>query len=373
MEFKISSAELLKGLLDVSKAIPAKASIPILENFLFRLSGGVLEVTASDSELTLRTNIEVESVKEEGAIAVSARLVIDLLKELPDQPIVLKDVSASSFECGWQTGHSALPCFPADDYPEIKGTDETASKITFKAESLVEGINGTIYAAADDPMRPQMNGIFFDIDSSSTTLVASDSHKLICYTAADVQSEGKFSFILAKKSAAILKSIIGKDTESVDITFDQKTAVFSAGATTMICRLIVAKFPAYRSVIPQNNSNVLKIDRIQLLNTIKRISVCAQKATNHIKMDLKENQLELTAQDLGFGIAAYEKISCEYHGSELSIGFKSVFLSEILSNMICENIVMKFADARRAVLVIPSEEEDAAAKFCGLCMPVVIS
>ncbi|MCQ2141823.1 MAG: DNA polymerase III subunit beta [Bacteroidales bacterium] len=373
MEFKISSAELLKGLLDVSKAIPTKAPLPILENFLFRLSGGVLEITASDSELTLRTAIEVESVKAEGAIAVNARLIIDLLKELPDQPISLKDVSASSFECGWLTGHSALPCFPAEDYPEIKGAGEDAQQVTFKTETLIEGINGTIYAAADDPMRPQMNGIFFDIDTTSTTLVASDSHKLICYTAADVQSDGKYSFILAKKSAAILKSIIGKDVENVQITLDQNTAVFTFGVTTMICRLIVAKFPAYRSVIPQNNSNVLKIDRIQLLNTIKRIAVCAQKATNHIKLDLKENQLELTAQDLGFGIAAYEKITCEYHGEELSIGFKSQFLSEILSNMICENIVIKFADARRAVLVVPSEEEEAAAKFCGLCMPVVIS
>ena len=372
MKFNVSSAELLKAIADVSKAIPSKSSLPILENFLFSLTGNLLEITASDSELTLRTTIEVDATQEEGCIAVPARHITDLLKSLPDQPICIKTVSDSSFECGWSNGNSTLPFFPAEDYPEIKGVADDAERIVFPAQTLTDGINGTIYATADDEMRPAMNGIFFDIDSLSTTLVASDSHKLICYTTDDVRASAKNSFILHKKPAAVLKSIISKDVEEVEVLFDENNVVFTFGQTMMICRLIVGKFPKYRDVIPQNNSNILKIDRLQLLNTVRRVSVCANKASNHIKFDLKPGQLEISAQDLGFAIAAYEKVSCDYSGEDLAIGFKSSFLTDILANMTCETIVMKFADARRAALLVPSEEEAESEKICGILMPIMI-
>ena len=373
MEFYISSADLLKGILDVSKAIPAKSALPILENFLFVLQDGSLQITASDQELTLRTNLEVEKCVEEGSMAIPARHIIDLLKSLPDQPVCIKTVSDSSFECAWANGNSILPYFPAEDYPEIKGAGEDASKVSFAPNALIDGINSTIYATADDEMRPAMNGIFFDIDTASTTFVASDSHKLICYTSTEVQSEGQYSFILHKRPAAVLKSLIGRDVAVVDATFDANTVVFTFGSTMMVCRLIVGKYPKYRDVIPQNNSNILKIDRVQFLNTIKRVAVCANKASNHVRLDLKEGQLELTSQDLGFAIAAYEKIACEYSGDTLSIGFKSTFLVDIFSNMSCTNLVMKFADARRAALILPSEEETDSEKICGIIMPVAIS
>ena len=344
MKFNVSSSELLKGLMDISKAIPVKTSLPILENFLFDLKGGILEVTASDSELTLRTQIEVDNTEEEGSIAVPARHMIDLLKELPDQPIAIRTTSDSAFECSWSSGNSSLPFFPAADYPAIQTVKEDALKVEFPAQSLVEGIAGTVYATADDEIRPAMNGIFFDIDLESTTLVASDSHKLICYTTTDVKATEKSSFILHKKPAAVLRAILGKDENPVQIAFDSS-----------------------------NNANVLRISRTQLLNTVRRVAVCANKASNHIKFDLKEGQLEISAQDLGFAIAAYEKIACDYSGDELTIGFKSTFLTEILSNMGCEELVMKFADSRRAALIVPSEEEAASEKICGIIMPIMIA
>ena len=373
MKLNISSTELLKGLMDVSKAIPSKSALPILENFLFVLKDGRLQVTASDSELTLITSVEAESVEEEGSIAVPARHIMDLLKELPDQPLRIRTVSESSFECTWSSGNSVLPYFPADDYPEIKMAGEDAQTVEFPAQTLVEGISGTVYATADDEIRPAMNGIFFDIDTASTTLVASDSHKLICYTTGDVKAAEKASFILHKRPANVLRSIIGKDVETVHVTFDNSTVVFQFGKTTMVCRLVVGKYPKYRDVIPQNNANILKIDRAQLLNKVRLVAVCANKASNHIKFDLKAGQLEVTAQDLGFALAAYEKIPCEYNGDELTIGFKSTFLSEILSNMGCQSIVMKFADSRRAALILPSEEEAGSEKICGILMPIMIS
>ncbi len=373
MKFTISSTDLLKALMDVSKAIPAKSALPILENFLFVLKDGSLEITASDSELTLRTAIQVEGAEEDGSIAVPARHTIDLLKELPDQPLKIRTVGESSFECSWASGNSVLPFFPADDYPEIKTTGEDAQQVIFPAQSLVDGIQGTVYATADDEIRPAMNGIFFDIDPEHTTLVASDSHKLICYTTGDVKAAEKASFILHKKPANVLRSIIGKDVENVEITFDSSTVVFRFGTTTMVCRLVVGKYPKYRDVIPQNNSNILKIDRTLLLNTVRRVAVCANKASNHIKFTLKEGQLEVSAQDLGFALAAYEKVLCDYSGDELTIGFKSTFLTEILANMGCNSIIIKFADARRAALILPSEEEAESEKICGILMPIMIS
>ena len=373
MDFNVSSAELLKGLMDVVKAIPAKSALPILENFLFVLKDGTLEVTASDQELTLRTAVSVDNAKEEGSIAVPARHITELLKVLPDQPVRIKTVNDISFECAWSNGKSTLPYFPAEDYPEIKGAGQDAQTVIFPAATLVDGINGTIYATADDEMRPAMNGIYFDIEEGSATFVASDSHKLICYTANDVKAAQKASFILHKRPAGVLKSIIDKEDETVEATFDGQTVVFKFGRTMMVCRLVIGKYPKYRDVIPQNNANVLKIDRVQFLNKIRVVAVCANKASNHIKFDLRNGQLEITAQDLGFSLAAYEKIACDYSGDDLSIGFKSSFLIDILSNMSCETLVMKFADARRAALIVPSEEEADSEKVCGIIMPIMVS
>lgn len=373
MEFNVSSAELLKALMEVSKAIPSKTALPILENFLLVLKDGTLTVTASDQELTLRTTLDVTSVTSEGSMAIPAHQIIELLKQIPDQPIAIKASESGSFECIWGNGNSTLTYFPADDYPQIKGVSEDAKTVEFQASALIEGISSTIYATADDEMRPAMNGIFFDISEESTTLVASDSHKLICYTTTDVNAPQAASFILHKKPAAVIKSISDKDFETVTAQFDDSTVVFSFGPTTMICRLIVGKYPKYRDVIPQNNSNILKIDRTQLLNTVRRVAVCANKASNHIKFELKSGQLEITAQDLGFGIAAYEKLSCDYNGDNLTIGFKSSFLIEILNNMSCETLVIKFADARRAALIVPAEDEADSEKICGIIMPIMVS
>jgi len=372
MEFTVSSAELLKGVMNVSKAIPAKTSLPILENFLFVLGDGTLTITASDQELTLRTSVPVDS-SDSGSMAVPARQIIDLLKALPDQPVKIQTKGEGSFECIWNNGNSSLPYFPAGDYPEIKTVGDDAETVVFPAQTLADGIGGTIYATADDEMRPNMNGIFFDIDTESTTLVASDSHKLICYTTTDVQAVQPSSFILHKKPAAVLRSLLDRGEGDVQARFDGANVVFTYGSTLMVCRLIVGKYPKYRDVIPQNNSNVLRIDRVQLLNTVRRVSACANKASNHVKFNLSPGQLEITAQDLGFALAAYEKIECDYSGDELAIGFKSSFLVEILSNMSCETLVMKFMDARRAALIIPSEEEASTEKICGILMPIMIS
>lgn len=372
MKLIISSSELLKGIMAVSKAIPSKSSLPILEHFLFDLKGNILEITASDSELSMRTRLEVESALSEGRIAVPARHMQDLLKELPDQPITIETIKENYFECSWRGGASTLPYFPADEYPQIATTDETATTVVFPAQTLVDGIGSTIYATDDDEMRPVMNGILFDMSAAGTTLVASDSRKLICFTTTDVKTAEQSCFILHKKPASVLRSVIGKDIEEVTVTYDSKNAVFNFGNTLVVCRLIVGRYPKYRDVIPQNNSNVLKIDRLQLLNCVKRVSVCANKASNHIKLALGSNSLEVSAQDLGFSIAAHEQMACQYDGSDLEIGFKSTFLVDILNNLGCTEVVIKFSDPRRAALLLPGEEGEETEKICAILMPIQI-
>lgn len=372
MEFNVSSAELLKAMMDVSKAIPSKTTLPILDNFLFVIKEGQLQITASDKEITLRTALPVDCV-EEGSIVVPSSQILDLVKSLPDQPVCIKTLSETSFDCVWSNGNSSLPYYPSEDYPEVSDTIENAEQISLAAANLVEGIGATIYATADDEIRPTMNGIFFDLGTESGTLVASDSHKLICFTDGKLSAPQASSFILPKKPASILKAIIGKDVEEVCLSKDESSAIFRFGNTVLICRLIVGRYPKYRDVIPQNNSNILQVERARLLNTVKRIAVCSNRASNHIKFDLREGQLEITAQDLSFAIAAYEKLECNYSGQQMSIGFKSSFLIEILSNMTCENVVMKFADARRAALIVPSEEEAESEKICGIIMPIMVA
>ena len=371
MKFIISSAELLKGIMAVSKAIPTKSGLPILENFLFKLEGEKLEITASDSELTLRTSLNVDNVEEQGSIAVPARHIQELLKELPDQPVTIRTIKENYFECSWMGGSSTLPYFNAAEYPAITTTDESAQTISFPAQVLVDGINSTIYATDDDEMRPVMNGILFDMGPEGTTLVATDSRKLVCFTTTEVKAEEQTSFILHKKPAGIIRSVIGKDAQQVTISYDSKNAVFSFDGTMVVCRLIAGKYPRYRDVIPQNNFNILKIDRQQLLNSVKRVSVCSSKAQNFIKFDLQSDSLEISAQDLGFSISAHEKTKCQYDGEDLQIGFKSSFLIDILNNLSCSDIVIKFADARRAALLLP-DDDDQQEKICAILMPIQI-
>lgn len=378
MEFIISSAALLKGTMEVSKALPAKTPpTAILDNFLFVLKDGRLEITASDQEVTLRTTIDVENSTQDGRMAVPAKQMMELLKSLPDQPVTIRtdnpEAKEGSFKCNWSNGNSSLPYFSADDYPEIPAVGEGALEAAFPAGSLAQAISSTIYATAEDEMRPAMNGIFFDIDVDSTTLVATDSHKLVCYTLPEVKAGEKCSFILFKRYAAVLRSSLDRSEGDVLVRFDGKMAVFTTGNTMMVCRLIVGKFPDYRRVIPQNNANVLCIDRAMLLDTTRRIAVCANKASNHVKLTLSPNELVVTAEDTGFALAAYEKLDCSYNGDNLSIGFKSPFLVDMLSNMNCTSIVMKFADSYRAALVVPAPEEEESGRICCILMPIKVS
>ena len=374
MKFSVSSSELLGGLMSVSKVIVPKPTNSILENFLFQLKGNTLTVTASDGETTLRADIPIAQVTEEGSTAVPAKLLTDSLKEFPDQPLSFSvDAGSSVMDIVWASGASKIPCFDAADFPELPVIGEISESVIIPSAILLDGINNTIYATAEEELRPVMNGIFFDIDPEVTTLVASDAHKLICYSFLGAKLSQKSNFILHKKPASILKSILAKHDEDITIRYDNKNAYFSFGTNILVCRLIEGNYPAYRSVIPKNNNNKLVIGRTDLLGVVKRIAVCSNQISNQIRLKLSLGEVLISAQDLGFSTSAHETLPCQYDGQEMEIGFKAPFLLEILSNLPYQNICMELADPARAALIVSADEARPGQEIRALLMPVMIN
>lgn len=374
MKFVVSSTELLARLLSVSRVISSKNTIPVLDNFLFVLKDGKLSITASDLETSIKASLPIENVDEEGEITVPAKLLVDSLKEFADLPLEFStNENQTSIEITWANGNSTLPCTTADDYPTIATLSGDKTTITINSQVLLEGINRTLYATAEEELRPVMNGIFFDTDTESSTLVASDAHKLVCYTRHDIKSEQKSSFILPKKPASILKNLLSKVEEEVKIIFDQKNAYFEFESFILVCRLVEGNYPAYRSVIPKNNTNRLIINRQDFLNSTRRVSVCSNQASSLVKLKISYNQLVISAQDLDFSIAAHERLSCQYDGDPMEIGFKSTFLIEILSNLSYNDISLELSDPTRAALILPSGGNDPAEEILALIMPMMVS
>jgi len=372
MKFNVSSTELLKGLMNISKAIPAKSALPILENFLFNLNGNILEVTASDSELTLRTEIEVDTTEEEGMIAVPARHIIDLLKELPDQPVSIRTASDTSIECNWTTGNSVLPFFPAEDYPEIKGASEDAEKVVFPAKSLIEGINSTVYATADDEIRPVMTGIYFDFTPENLVFVGTDGRKLVRSKTTAVTSAEQVGFILPKKPANILKGLLSKGDAQLELAFSDKLAVVKAPEFTLTCRLIDGRYPNYNSVIPQNNPYRAVIDRPALISTLKRVLVFCNQSSALVKLALTQNQLTVSGQDVDYSTSAEEHLICEYDAPAINIGFKGTLLLDILNNLDSAEVQFELADPGRAGIITPAEQKEGE-EVLMLLMPMMLN
>lgn len=374
MKFTVSSSALLSILSTTGKVISSKNTLPILDYFLLELKDGRLKVTASDLETTFVGSIEVDNIEEEGVIAAPAKRILDSLKEFSEQPLTIEaDKDSWEIKINWKTGSLSIPGTSGMSYPsipELNGEDK--HEISLDVDILVNGINKTIFATADDELRPVMNGVFINIAPSGVTFVATDAHKLVKYTA-ECQTEEQASFILPKKPANLLKSTLIKEEGEITTMFDKKNAVFKIQDYVLICRLIEGNYPNYDAVIPLNNPNKVIIDRIELLNGIKRVAVCSNQATNLIKLDVSANKMNLTAQDLDFSVSANETISCSYDGAPITIGFKSTFLIEILSNTDTPSIVIELADSTRAGVFKPVYDNKQSYTTLMLLMPMMIN
>ena len=373
MKFTVSSSALLSLLSTTGKVINSKNTLPILDYFLMELKGNELKVTTSDLETTLVGAIQVDNVEQEGTVAAPAKLMLDVLKECSEMPLTLS-VNEENWEIqiSWNSGQSSVPGANPVSYPMTHKPTEDSTTISLDVDILVNGINKTIFATADDELRPVMNGVYFNLNETELTCVATDAHKLVKFTV-ESNCATKAAFILPKKPANLLKNILLKEEGEVKMTFDQKNVVFELSSSTLVCRLIEGAYPNYNVVIPQANPNKLLVDRIGLLNAIKRVAVCSNPTTNLIRLDISNNKVVLAAQDVNFSISANESLSCSYEGSPITIGFKSTFLVEILTNLETPTILVELADSTRAGVFKPVYDDAQSSATLMLLMPMMIN
>ncbi len=375
MKFVVSSSELLGHLQAISRVISSKNTLPILDNFLFNLSGNDLEITASDLESTLITRMKLENTEGDGIIALPARILLDTLKEFSVQPLTFDiNMDTLAVVISSENGKFNVVGQNGIDFPALPAVKKEKKFVfSINADILLAGITRTLFATADDELRPVMGGIFVEASTDKITFVASDAHKLVRYQRTDAHADDAASFILPKKPASLLKNILPKEEGPVAVEFDDKNAFFDLSDYKVVCRLVEGNYPNYNSVIPKNNPRKITIDRVEFYNTLKRVSVFSNQASNLVKLQLKGNQVMVSAQDIDFSISAYERIKCLYEGEEIEIGFKSVFLLEILANIASQDVMIELADPTRAGLFLPAITENDSEDLLMLLMPMMIN
>lgn len=374
MKFVVSSNTMLTRLQAVSKVIGGKSVQPILDNILLVAADGSLYATASDKETTMEAKIELESLEEEGKITIPAKILLDILKEFPEQPLSF-DINTATNEVKIvsEKGEFSVPGESAEDYPLQIAAGENNTEFTSKCGLILEGVLKSIFATANDDLRPVMNCILIEMSEENFTFVASDAHKLVRYKRFDAKSEsGQYSLILPKKPALMLKNILPKDDSELKISFGDKMACFTFGNYKMTSTLVEGRFPNYNSVIPQNNPKKIIVEKKELYNSLRRVSVMANQASNLVKFDVSNGQIVISAQDVDYSMSGHETLTCQYEGDSIAIGFKSPFVLEILSNIQSENVVLELSDPTRPGLFLPFESENADEDLLMLLMPMMV-
>ena len=373
MRFLVSSTTLFGHLQAISRVINSKNSLPILDCILIELNDGTITMTASDSETTLSTSIEVSEYEGEGRFAISSKTILEALKENPEQPLSFNiNTETMEITVKYPNGKYSMMAQNGDEYPLPKQMGSEVVNLTMAADVMLTGINRCIFATADDELRPVMNGIYFDISQQDVTLVSSDGHKLVRNKSFASTSNEKAAFILPKKPSNLLKNLLPKEQSDVQICFDDKNAMFTMENYQMTCRLIEGRYPNYNSVIPQNNPHKAVVDRAIFISALKRVSVFSSQASSLIKLSLKENSMTISAQDIDFSTSAEETLICQYDGKDMSIGFKSSFLIDILNNIASQNVIIELADPSRAGLIVPEEQEENE-DLLMLLMPMMLN
>ncbi|MCO5258953.1 MAG: DNA polymerase III subunit beta [Crocinitomicaceae bacterium] len=371
MNFIISSTTLLRHLQSISGVLSTSNTLPILDNILFEIEDSLLTISASDLETTMQTSLEVEA-NEVGKIAIPAKLLLDVLKNLPDQPCTFSvDMSIFSVEISYDNGKSKMVGYNGDEFPKIP-TIENSSSVKVSGEIISSAINKTLFAAGNDDLRPVMSGVFCQFTPQDIIFVATDAHKLVRYRRTDSTADSTASFILPKKPLNLIKSNISNDVE-VLIEYNDSNAVFTFGDTVLVCRLIDGKYPNYEAVIPKENPNVLIVDRNQFLGSIKRVSIFANKTTHQIKLKIVGSELTLFAEDLDFSNEANERLTCNYNGEDMEIAFNSRFLLEMLNNIDTKEVKLEMSVPSRAGLLMPAENTNPDEDILMLVMPVMLN
>ena len=371
MNFIVSSASLLKQLSLINGVLNSNNTLPILDNFLFEISGSDLTILASDLETTMSTKLTVES-KEDGLIAIPAKMLIDILKNLSDHPITFSiDNKNHGVEISSDYGKYKLSGYAGDEFPKVPEIDQSSS-LKVASSVLLRAISKTIFATGNDDLRPVMSGVYCELGTEDITFVATDAHKLVRYKRLDAKSDKTTSFILPSKPLNLLKNCLSS-AEEVAVEYNQNNAFFSLGNINLICRLVEGKYPNYDAVIPKENPNVLTIDRLLLLSSVKRVSIFANKTTHQVKLKLAGSSLNISAEDLDFANKADERLTCSYSGQDMEIGFNSKFLMEMLNNIDNDEVTIEMSEPNRAGIILPGNKEDENEDMLMLVMPVMLN
>jgi len=370
MKFIVSSSQLLKQLQVLGGVINSNNTLPILDNFLFEISENQLKISASDLETTMSAVVTIES-DSTGSIAISARLLLDTLKTFPDQPLTFKTEGDSIIEISSDQGKYDMAYFGGDEFPKSVSLP-SPSKTVIPSSILATAISKTIFAAGNDDLRPVMSGVFFQFSSESLTFVATDAHKLVKYTRTDVTADKTAEFIMPKKPLNLLKGVLGGE-EDVIIEYNDANAKFTFENFVLICRLIDGKYPNYEAVIPKENPNKLTVDRASFQNSVRRVSIFSSKTTHQIRLKMAGTELNISAEDLDFSNKADERLSCDYQGDDMQIGFNSRFLSEMLSNLTSSEVLIEMSLPNRAGILTPIDGTDEGEKITMLVMPVMLN
>ena len=371
MKFIVSSSQLLKQLQVLGGVINSNNTLPILDNFLFELDTNQLKITASDLETTMSSSIEVES-DSKGSIAVSSRLLLDTLKTFTDQPLTFKTEENSTIEISSSQGKYDMAYFSGEEFPKAV-TLQSPSKTVLNGAILATAISKTIFAAGNDDLRPVMSGVFFQFSPENLTFVATDAHKLVKYTRTDVVADEVAEFIMPKKPLNILKGILGSSDTDVTIEYNNSNAKFSFNSIVLECRLIDGKYPNYEAVIPKENPNKLTVDRAAFLNSARRVSIFSSKTTHQIRLKMAGTELNISAEDIDYSNKADERLNCDYQGDDMQIGFNSRFLTEMLSNLESENILIEMSLPNRAGILTPIDGTEEGEEVTMLVMPVMLN
>jgi len=371
MKFIVSSSYLLKQLQVLGGVINNSNTLPILDNFLFELNGAQLTVSASDLETTMSATLEVES-DEDGSIALPARLLLDTLKTFPEQPLTFVVEDNNTVEISSNHGKYALAYADGNEFPKSVELEDP-SKTTISGDILATAISKTIFAAGNDDLRPVMSGVFFQFSTEGLTFVATDAHKLVKYTREDVTADQVAEFIMPKKPLNLLKGILAASDEDVTIEYNDSNAKFTFENSVLVCRLIDGKYPNYEAVIPKENPNKLTIDRTQFLNSVRRVSIFSNKTTHQIRLKIAGAELNISAEDIDYSNKAEERLTCDYQGDDMQIGFNSRFLTEMLNNLNADNVQLEMSLPNRAGILTPVDGLDEGEKVTMLVMPVMLN
>ncbi|MDX5423653.1 MAG: DNA polymerase III subunit beta [Hymenobacteraceae bacterium] len=371
MKFIVSSSALLKQLSSINGVVTNNPVVPILENFLFEINNSTLTITASDLETSMITELQVEA-RENGRIAAPAKILLETLKNLPDQPVTFTiDEETYTIEISSSNGRYKLSGENATDFPRVPVV-QGGNAIEIPSNVLSRAINKTIFAVSNDELRPAMTGIFVQLRSDNVTFVATDGHRLLRYRRTDIATSQEASLIIPRKAFTLLKSTLPTEATAVRVEFNQSNAFFSFDNIRMICRLIDERYPDYENVIPVQNPNKLVIDRQDLLSSVKRISIYSNKTTHQIRLKLSGSELQVSAEDLDFSNEANERLACQYEGEDMEIGFNAKFLIEMLNNIDSDEITFELSTPNRAGLLMPIVNEENE-NVLMLVMPVMLN